>query len=88
MSAGITISKRRNRLKGDIVEALQCLKMSMRNELFWRQSGPSSLFEVSLEDADDSDDEKNETEGEDVTAIEQQSWDEVMLIEDESDLDD
>ena len=25
-SAGITISKRRNRLDGDIVEALQCLK--------------------------------------------------------------
>src|SRR5258708_4887849 len=25
-SAGITISKRRNRLKGDIVEALECIK--------------------------------------------------------------
>ena len=26
-SAGITVSKRRNQLKGDIVEALQCMKM-------------------------------------------------------------
>jgi hypothetical protein len=30
LSAGITISKRRNRLKPDIVEALQCLKCMIR----------------------------------------------------------
>lgn len=35
-SAGITISKWRNRLKGDIVEALQCLKCMYHNDLiFW-----------------------------------------------------
>ena len=35
-SAGITLSKRRNRLKGDIVEALQCLKCMYHNDLiFW-----------------------------------------------------
>ncbi|EMD32067.1 hypothetical protein CERSUDRAFT_27740, partial [Gelatoporia subvermispora B] len=32
-SAGITITKRRNRLKGDIVEALQVLKSAFRNNL-------------------------------------------------------
>ncbi|EJF61812.1 hypothetical protein DICSQDRAFT_38309, partial [Dichomitus squalens LYAD-421 SS1] len=32
-SAGITISKRRNRLKGDIVEAPQGLKCMIRQEL-------------------------------------------------------
>ena len=32
-SAGITISKRRNRLDGDIVEALQCLKSLNNNNL-------------------------------------------------------
>jgi hypothetical protein len=35
-SAGITISKRRNRLKGDIVEALQFLKCLIRRDLFFR----------------------------------------------------
>jgi hypothetical protein len=43
---GITISKRRSRLKGDIVEALQCVKCSLRNDLLFREPGPSSLAEV------------------------------------------
>jgi hAT family C-terminal dimerisation region len=30
----ITITKRRNRLKGDIVEALQCLKSGIKNDAF------------------------------------------------------
>ena len=35
-AAGITISKHRNRLKGDIVEALQCLKSIIHQDLiFW-----------------------------------------------------
>ncbi|KAJ7131124.1 ribonuclease H-like domain-containing protein, partial [Mycena epipterygia] len=34
-SAGITISKRRNRLKGDIVEALQVLKCMIKRELLF-----------------------------------------------------
>ena len=36
-SAGITISKRRNRLKGDIVEALQCLKCFIKRDLLFRE---------------------------------------------------
>ncbi|KAJ7202555.1 hypothetical protein GGX14DRAFT_309536, partial [Mycena pura] len=32
-SSGITISKRRNRLKADIVEALQVLKCMIRRDL-------------------------------------------------------
>ncbi|KAJ7809562.1 ribonuclease H-like domain-containing protein, partial [Mycena olivaceomarginata] len=36
-SAGITISKRRNRLKGDLVEALQVLKCLMCRELLFRE---------------------------------------------------
>jgi hypothetical protein len=36
-SAGITISKRRNRLKKDIVEALQCLKCMFHNDLIFRK---------------------------------------------------
>ena len=49
-SAGITISKRHSHLKGDIVEALQCLKCSIRNDLLFR-APPSSTIE--LEDEDD-----------------------------------
>lgn len=37
-SAGITISKRRNRLSGDIVEALQVLKCMMKRDLLYRRS--------------------------------------------------
>lgn len=36
-SAGITISKRRNRLKEDIVEALQCLKCMYHEDLIFRE---------------------------------------------------
>ena len=36
-SAGITISKCRNRLKGIIVEALQCLKCLYQNDLIFRE---------------------------------------------------
>ena len=36
-SAGITISKRRNRLKPDVVEALQFLKCSYHHNLLFRE---------------------------------------------------
>ena len=36
-SASITISKHRNRLKGIIVEALQCLKCLYHNDLIFRE---------------------------------------------------
>jgi hypothetical protein len=46
-SAGITISKRRNRLKADIVEALQCLKCIIKRDLLFRDTDdPSVATEV------------------------------------------
>jgi hypothetical protein len=51
-SAGITISKRRNRLKADIIEALQCLKVMIWKDLMVREL-PSSATE-DLEDNEDS----------------------------------
>ncbi|KIL57469.1 hypothetical protein M378DRAFT_1028731, partial [Amanita muscaria Koide BX008] len=51
-SAGITISKRRNRLKGDIVEALQCLKCMYSNDLIFRKVTTLEVEEDEL-DADD-----------------------------------
>lgn len=47
-SAGITISKRRNRLKGDIVEALQFLKVFFRSDLIFREPQPCSILEEEL----------------------------------------
>jgi hypothetical protein len=50
-SAGITISKRRNRLKGDIVEALQCLKcMIHQNLIFQFDPAVSVADEIPEED--------------------------------------
>ncbi len=50
-SAGITISKRRNRLGADIVEALQFLKFTFHHDIIFRdvETLPS------LEDADEED---------------------------------
>ena len=44
-SAGITISKRRNRLKGDVVEALQFIKCLLQKELIYCEPQPSSILE-------------------------------------------
>jgi hypothetical protein len=49
-SAGITISKRRNRLKGDIVEALQCMKMVYRGDLLFREVPLTKELEKELEE--------------------------------------
>lgn len=49
---GITVSKRRNRLKGDIVEALQCVKCSLRHDLLFREPAPSSRVESDSEELD------------------------------------
>jgi hAT family C-terminal dimerisation region len=49
-SAGITISKRRSRLKPDIVEALQFLKCLHRRELIYRDE-PSAMSESQMETA-------------------------------------
>jgi hypothetical protein len=42
-AGGITISKRRNRLKGDIVEALQVLKSLIKGKEIYRDPGPSAM---------------------------------------------
>ena len=42
-SAGITISKRRNRLKADIVEALQCLKCLIKQDLLFQDTDDPSV---------------------------------------------
>ena len=48
-SAALTITKRRNRLKGDVVEALQVMKRLLRHDLVFREPGPSSITENPLD---------------------------------------
>ena len=67
-SAGITISKRRNRLKGDIVEALQALKCMIHKDLLFREEPLPAMELVDLDVEEngeggivtDSDGEQNE----------------------------
>ena len=87
LQGGITISKSRNRLKGDIVEALQCIKCAIRHDLLFREPAPSSLLEVK-----ESDELENASTGRDSRAgdeeleIEEFSWD-GLVIEDEDEED-
>ena len=75
-SAGITISKCRNRLKADIVEALQFLKCLIHRDLIFRADPSASL------DNDLDEDEDILTYG-DVPNTEQ-GWDELWLEDDDA----
>ena len=74
-SAGLTISKRRNRLKGDIVEALQCLKCMYHNDLIFQEIIAATEEEEELEDMslELASDEGNNDAGEGFT------WDELLV---------
>jgi hAT family C-terminal dimerisation region len=52
-AAGITICKRRNRLDGDIVEALQCLKSLIQQDLMVREVLSIADEEAELDFADE-----------------------------------
>jgi hypothetical protein len=75
---GITISKRRNRLKGDIVEALQCVKCGIRHDLLFRDPAPSSVLEATLDE--DGSGEEGEEELED-----SKGWDDLLIDEEDDD---
>ncbi|EMD38907.1 hypothetical protein CERSUDRAFT_63835 [Gelatoporia subvermispora B] len=62
-SAGITITKWRNRLKGDIVEALQVLKNAFWKNMFFREYGPSRVTEMELEACDESNEDVESGDG-------------------------
>lgn len=52
-AAGITISKRRNRLEGDIVEALQCLKSFIHQDIIFREVVSATQEEKDFDLADE-----------------------------------
>jgi len=74
-SAGITISKR---LKGDIVEALQCLKCMIRKNLIFRED-PASTIAKEIEDLEDV------PENAHAELKPESSWDEILLLDEEVD---
>ena len=69
---GITITKRRNRLKSDLVEALQCVKCSIRHDLLFREPAPSSALETEIDGDEDQEDEM-------------ETWDDLLLDKDGDD---
>lgn len=73
-SAGITISKHRNRLKGDVVEALQFMKCLLRRNLVFREN-PTELLKEDLMDEEECllDSEKSSQKI--------PSWDEEYLLD-------
>ncbi len=86
---GITISDRRTRLKADVVEALQFLKCSLRQDLLLQGTQPAAELEAELEleeDESTGDDSPGSTgtgsTSDAVSGRQQRSWD---LILDDSD---
>ena len=78
---GITISKHHNRLKGDIVEALQCIKCGIWHDLLFREPGPSSRSEADNDDLEDvlGGDSGNSEESD----VEEFSWDDLLINDDD-----
>jgi hypothetical protein len=77
---GITISKLRSCLKGDIVKALQCVKCAIRSNLLFPVLAPSSTFEA--EANKDGEDALQENEDVEESDIDEEGWD-GLLLEDE-----
>ena len=87
-AAGITISKRRNRLKEDIVEALQCLKCLYHEELIFREVLTSTEEEHNMDATETSLNNSygNKTDP-GVDDVNEFSWDQLLELKDDLDLD-
>ena len=82
-SAGITISKRRNRLKGDIVEALQCLKCMYHEDLIFCAVVTSKEVQEEMENTEYF--EESNTTDETCEVAENFTWDSILIDDDEND---
>ena len=83
-AAGITISKRRNWLEGDIVEALQCLKSFIHQDLIFREVVSATQEEEDLDVADQDPANHEANASEVVRDGEGWSWDKLVEgLEDE-----
>jgi hypothetical protein len=87
-AAGITISKRCNRLNGDIVETLQCLKSFIHQDIFFHNVVSAAQEEVHLDLADQEPANHEANSSDVVRDGEGWSWDELVEgLEDSEDSD-
>jgi len=84
-SAGITICKRRNRLDGDIVEALQCLKALLHQDISLAVIPTVADEETSMDDADLQYVNQEGPAREIVEGAEDWTWDQVMQEQSDDD---
>jgi hypothetical protein len=82
-AAGITIGKRRNCLKGDIVEALECLKCLLHRNIIFREVIPASELEQELDSEEIVDNERDFAEA--VEEANEFSWDQLLADEADDD---
>ena len=84
LQGGITISKRRNRLKGDLVEALQRLKCRVRQDLLFKAPDPSSTLEDIDGEAGGLTEDGEQERGSAEAVEDEASWD--VLLDDDDDI--
>jgi hypothetical protein len=80
---GITISKRCSCLKGDIVEALQCIKCAMRHDLLFPEDALSSVLEARLGGEFEGDDQGDDNDMEESGTDDEKGWDKLLIDEDD-----
>ena len=81
-ATGITISKCQNRLKADVVEALQFLKCLIWKDLLFCEPQPTSVLDLEFEVVDDDDNLDW------IDADEPKSWDSLVINAEDSDVKD
>ena len=70
---GITINKQWNRLKGDIVEALQCIKCAIWHNLLFQEPAPLSTLKSEFNE--DGEDDEDGGEG----SKNAEGWDDLLM---------
>lgn len=83
---GITITKQWNRLKEDIVEALQSVKCAIRHDLLFQEPAPSSTLEAEL-NADGEDEKDGEDSGEESASEAAEGWNDLLMEDEGSEMD-
>lgn len=84
-AAGITISKHCNRLKEDIIEALQCLKCLYHEDIIFREVVTVAEIEAEMDDAETC---LDQAYGNKVDLDKEEdvfSWDQYIIDEDDED---
>ena len=72
----ITISKWQSCLKGDLIEALQCVKCAIWNDLLFQDTAPSSALETELKARDNLEGDKEDVKE---SKMGQENWDQLLI---------